>query len=127
VKLIDTSAWVEYLRGPLHPIHFDVKGLLDRREAAWCGIVALELANFVSADQANRLRKVQKLAWMVETDAHVWDKACRLATAARRAGVTAPLPDLVVFTCARIYSLELLHKEDADFPRLADVYSSLQQ
>jgi predicted nucleic acid-binding protein len=127
VKLIDTSAWVEYLRGPHHPIHLEVKTLLEKREAAWCGIVALELANYVSARQQTKLAKVHEVAWMLETDTFVWQKACHLATAARDAGVTAPLADLVVFTCSKIYNLPIVHKGDTDFDRLETVYSSLSQ
>lgn len=126
VKLIDTSAWVEYLRGPHHPIHFEVKSLVNGREAAWCGIVALELANFVSATQQPKLQKIHALAWMIETDTYIWREACGLATAARGVGVTAPLADLVVFTCSKIYDLPILHKDDTDFARLETVHSSLR-
>lgn len=65
------------------------------------------------------------MAWMVEIDTFIWQRACKLTTAARRAGVTAPLTDLVVFTCSKIYDLEMVHKGDTDFERLEKIYASL--
>ncbi len=125
VKIVDTSAWIEYLRGSKHPLHLEVKDLLHRQEAAWCGMVALELANFIPAHQQVRLERVHQVAWMVETDSLVWQRACELTTAARRAGVTSPLADIVVFTCAKIYDLQIVHRGDADFGRLERVYNLL--
>jgi predicted nucleic acid-binding protein len=123
--MVDTSAWIEYLRSSNHPLHFEVKELLHKQEAAWCGKVALELANFIPAHQQVRLDRAHQVAWMVEIDSFVWRRACKVTTAARRAGVTAPLTDIVVFTCAKIYDLEIVHKGDTDFGRLETVYASL--
>jgi predicted nucleic acid-binding protein len=124
VKLVDTSAWVEYLRTSNTGFSDAVRDLLDSGEAAWCDIVAMELSNTTLFHQLPRLQKVQRLAWCVETNAAVWSLARKLVHSARRAGVTAPLPDYVVFGISKVHDLEIMHKRDSDFARLEKVYQS---
>ena len=124
MKLIDSSAWIEYLRPGQSEIGDGVELLINSNEAAWCDIIAMELANSTKSQQLLRLEKVQRMAWCVETNTLVWNLARKLVHDARRAGVTAPLPDYIVFACAKIHGLEIMHKRDKDFLRLEAVYRS---
>ena len=124
MKLVDTSAWVEYLRTTKTEASIDVLTLLESGQAAWCDIVAMELSNSTETTRQPRLQKVQRLALCVETTGAVWNMARRLVHRARQAGVTAPLPDYIVFACSKVHSLEIMHKRDADFDRLEQVYRS---
>jgi predicted nucleic acid-binding protein len=124
VKLVDTSCWVEYLRTTKTDVSVEARTLLESGEAAWCDIVAMELANTTATHQLPRLQKVQRLALCVETTGAVWNLARRLVHRARRAGVTAPLPDYIVFACCKIHDLEIIHRGDTDFDRLEAVYRS---
>ncbi len=50
----------------------------------------------------------------------VWERAIRLADGARAVGVTVPLADLLIFSCAAIHELELAH-DDRYFDELATI------
>jgi hypothetical protein len=98
--------------------------MLHSDEAAWCDIVAMELTNTTSFHQLPRLKKIQRLAWGVGTNPAAWNLARKLVHSARRAGVTAPLPDYIVFACSKVHALEIIHKRDADFTRLENIFRS---
>lgn len=125
MKLVDTSGWIEYLRATGSPVDHEVTTLLGNDDAAWCDMIALELINYSSFSQESRLQKIRRLAWTLDINPDVWQIARSVASAARRSGITAPLPDYVIFACAKVYELEILHKGDSDFGRLEQVFSGL--
>lgn len=119
MRLIDTSAWIHWLR-----LDGDVKvgDAVDRAlqagEAAWCGMVRLELWNGARENAEQKtLRRLEVILPGPEISAAVWEEAHTCARRARLRGVTVPATDLVIFACARHHGLDLLHS-DADFTRL---------
>ncbi len=54
----------------------------------------------------------------LEISSEVWEEAIRLATRARGKGVNCPFPDLLIMACARVYAVELKHR-DKHFELLA--------
>jgi predicted nucleic acid-binding protein len=118
VKLVDTSAWVEYLRDTKSKTNQRVKELVAVGEAAWCEIIALELANCSKASEVGRLERLRQETWMFEIDWRVWAMAQRMAVAARAKAVTVPVADLVIAACGRSYDLEIEHHGDSHFDML---------
>ena len=119
MRLIDTSAWIHWLRqdGDVG-IGDAVDHALRAGEAAWCGMVRLELWNGARGNAEQKaLRQLEAVLPELGISAAVWEEAHACARRARLSGVTAPATDLVIFACARHYDLDLLHS-DADFTRL---------
>jgi len=119
--MIDTSAWIEFLRATGSPSHLEVRSLLDQGEAAWCDMVQLELRNGGDAPQARTLERITPLVWMFAIDDRIWDAAKKLAVRARAAGVTAPAADVLISACARSFDLKVLHHGDTHFHDLATI------
>jgi predicted nucleic acid-binding protein len=121
VKLVDTSAWIEFFRGTKSAADFRVQSLLTQKEAAWCDIVVLELLNGARAGEVQRIQLLRNEVWLFEVDSNVWALALNLSIAARATGTTTPTVDVVVAACARYYDLEVEHHEDDHFDMLATV------
>ena len=117
--LVDSSLWVHQLRKSGDPAKRDrVNDLLESGEAAWCPAVRLELWRGVTNDAERKtLRRYEASLPDYETSTEVWQRSIRLADRARASGVTVPLADLLIFTCARTYGLELAH-DDTHFDEL---------
>lgn len=118
--LVDTSLWVDLLRGQNRPGPSSrIEALLHAGEAAWCGPVRLELWPCArGAAQLSFLNRLAALVADLEVSMAVWEDAIRLATRARAAGAVFPFPDLLILACARVHEVELLHR-DKHFDRLA--------
>jgi predicted nucleic acid-binding protein len=117
--LVDSSLWVHQLRNSGDPAKRDrVNALLESGEAAWCPAVRLELWRGVTNDAERKtLRRYEALLPDYEISGEVWQRSNQLADRARASGVTVPLADLLIFTCARIHGLELAH-DDTHFDEL---------
>ena len=121
MNLVDTSAWIEFLRGTKSPTDLRVQALLNSRDAAWCEVIVLELLNGASAGEVRRIERLRREVWHFEIDSRVWSVALNLAMAARSSAITAPTVDVVVAACARVYDLGIEHHRDAHFEDLATV------
>src|SRR5262245_30428822 len=118
--LVDSSLWVHQLRKSGDPAKRDrVNALLESGEAAWCPVVRLELWRGVNSDYERKtLRRYEALLPDYEISTEVWRRSIHLADRARASGVTVPLADLLIFSCARIHGLEVAH-DDTHFEELA--------
>jgi predicted nucleic acid-binding protein len=121
VKMIDTSAWIEYLRGTQSATHLSVIALLDAGEAAWCDMVLLELANGGNPQHTKRIEEIKPLVWMFEIDRAIWQLAETLAARGRAKGITIPATDILIAACARKFDLEAAHHGDDHFDRIAQI------
>ena len=117
--LVDSSLWVHQLRKSGDPTKRDrVNAFLEGGEAAWCPAVRLELWRGVTnAAERKTLRRYEALLPDYEISAEVWQRAIQLADRARASGVTVPLADLLIFSCARIHGLDVAH-DDTHFDEL---------
>jgi predicted nucleic acid-binding protein len=117
--LIDTSAWIHWLRpGGDNATGDAVDAALESGEAAWCEMVRLELWNGAGdAAQQKALRRLEATLPQLSISDVVWDDARTCARRARAKGVTAPATDVLIFACARHYNALLLHA-DEDFEHL---------
>ena len=117
--LVDSSLWVHQLRKSGDPAKRDrVNALLEGGDAAWCPAVRLELWRGVTNDAERKtLRRYEALLPDYEISAEVWQRSIQLADRARASGVTIPLADLLIFSCASIHGLEVAH-DDTHFDEL---------
>jgi predicted nucleic acid-binding protein len=112
MKLVDTSAWVEYLRSGSSETAENVEALLLTDEAAWCDMVMLELWNGARGQaEKNKLAELAAIAPRLETTGEVWALAHRLAARCRDKGKTVPAADVLVAACATHHEVELEHKD----------------
>ncbi|MEO7274637.1 MAG: PIN domain-containing protein [Vicinamibacterales bacterium] len=117
--LVDSSLWVHQLRRSGDPAKRDrVNALLQGGEAGWCPAVRLELWRGVTNDAERKtLRRYEALLPDYEISAEVWQRSIQLADRARASGVTVPLADLLIFSCARVHGLDVAH-DDPHFEEL---------
>jgi predicted nucleic acid-binding protein len=94
---IDTSAWVEYLRGPSEEIEEAIDLALEQGRAVTAGVVLTELLQGAKDDAA--LRQVETLYEALPSlpiEDETWRKAGKLSYAYRKRGILFPLPDLLI-------------------------------
>lgn len=125
MKLIDTSSWVHYLRGSDHQAVSRVEMLILGDEAGWCEMVAAELWNGVRTEaERKKLKSLDRVATNFPVTSNVWNKSFTLATECRKQGITAPVSDLVIASCARHYGLEVEH-DDRHFELITPISAKL--
>ena len=113
MKLVDTSAWVEYLRAGHGGVADNVESLVLSDEAAWCDMVLLELWNGARGQgEKRKLEELRAAAHHLETTGDVWSLAHRLAVRCRDKGKTVPAADILVAACAAYHNVEVEHKDD---------------
>jgi len=112
MKLVDTSAWVEYLRSGHGEIAEKVESLVLSDDAAWCDMVLLELRNGARGqEEKSKLAELSAAAPRLETTSEVWELAHRLAVRSRDKGKTVPPADVLIAACATYYKVELEHQD----------------
>lgn len=125
MKLVDTSSWIEFLRGRESEAGLRVKRLVKTEEAAWCDLIAVELWNGVRPGEETRtLAELDDAVTRYELSAPVWLRARKLAVLSRKNGITAPTADIVIAACAGYYRLEMEHV-DAHFDKLMTISAKL--
>ena len=118
--LVDTSAWVHFLRPDGDPdVRTKVEAALKAGTARWCAPVRLELWNGAGGERERKvLREFERLIPDLAIDAATWNDACDLARQCRAAGVTVPATDILIAACARLHGADLEHA-DGDFDAIA--------
>ena len=121
--LIDTSAWIEFLRDTGSPVCQRVDDLLAS-EIATCDVVRMEvLAGARSEQHLQQLRRLLARASTLPMEPVDYEAAAALYRACRQRGYTVrKLVDCLIAAVAIRGSVPLLHK-DADFDILAQCTS----
>ncbi len=110
VTLIDSSSWIDFLRGRQTEPALRVQHLLAAGEAAWCDLIAVELWNGVRVGKERKaLDELEVELSSFALDAEVWKLARKLAFRCRQSGITAPSNDIVIAACVVTHDLELEH------------------
>jgi len=108
VKLVDTSSWVEYLRGRESEDGDRVEVLVLSGEAAWCDMTLVELWQGVRGTKEKReLAGMEGEIQRVPVNEAAWRLASRLALRCREKGITVPASDIIIAACATVHHLEL--------------------
>jgi predicted nucleic acid-binding protein len=108
VTLVDTSSWIEYLRGKGNDPALRVKELIRLDQAAWCELIAVELWNGVPPGRESKaLVELEEAVTLCALTSEVWQKAYRLALRCRESGLTVPANDVIISACAVHYGFEI--------------------
>lgn len=122
MTLVDTSAWVEYLRGSGSPAHGQLRQLIEEdRPLMTTEVVVMEvLAGGRDETHAARLRRLLGRCELVPMEGLAdFEAAASLYRQCRRGGATVrALADCLVAAIALRADLEVLHA-DRDFAALA--------
>lgn len=120
--LIDTSAWIHFLRpNGAREVRERVEAALQAGTARSCAFVRLELWNGAGGAREKRvLRDLGRDVPDLVIDSEVWQAAYDLARRCRNAGVSVPATDLLIAACARHHDAPIEH-DDADFELIAQV------
>ena len=121
VILIDTSAWIEYLRNSNSPTCNEVEEIL-RLKPATCDAVRMEVfAGARDERHAIELKQLISRAHLISTDAIDYENAASIYRACRRFGITVRTHiDCLIAAVAIRANTPLLHK-DSDFDAIARV------
>jgi len=121
VVLVDTSIWIEVLRGGSG---LDLESLVEFDEVVTCPPVVQELLQGIRDPEAHAVAREALLSLpMVESPMGLstYLEAAELFRSARRAGFTVRSSvDCLIAACAARHSLAVLHR-DRDFDVLAKV------
>ena len=110
MKLVDTSGWVEYLRGRESEAGDRVEVLVLSGEAAWCDMTLVELWQGVrGAKEKRELTGMEGEIERIPVNEAAWRLAAKLALRCREKGVTVPASDIIIAACAVSHRLELEH------------------
>lgn len=117
--VVDTSAWVEFLRDTGSPVCIAVDRLLDD-DIAICDPISMEvLAGARSEQQLSQLRGLLARATLLPTTPADYDSAAALYRTCRSSGTTVrKLIDCLIGAVVIAADAEVLHA-DADFDALA--------
>jgi len=89
-----------------------VEALLRAGQAAWCGMVRLEIWAGIGDERERRtLGAYEAVLPELAIHADIWQGACELGNRARRAGKTIPASDILIFACARAHGVEIEHAD----------------
>jgi len=99
--IIDTSVWVDYLRGTQNARTDALDRLLETGEAAICGVIEAELV----AGLRNRTEREELVSLLdgcdyLEVSRADWRRAGELAGQLKDRGRTLPLSDLIIAALA---------------------------
>jgi predicted nucleic acid-binding protein len=121
MPLIDTSAWVEYLRDSDSATCNEVERLLNF-EPALCDAIRMELlAGARDEKHVTQLEKLLARATVIRTESIDYDNAASIYRACRRLGLTIRTHiDCLIAAIAIRTNTSLLHN-DTDFDAIAQV------
>jgi predicted nucleic acid-binding protein len=120
--LVDTSAWIHFLRPDGdEAVRARVEGVLRAGTARLCPLVRLELWNGAGGERERKvLRELERSIPELDVTADVWGEARDLARRCRAAGASVPATDLLIAACAFHHGARIEH-EDADFDAIERV------
>jgi predicted nucleic acid-binding protein len=125
IVLVDSSGWVQMLRRSGDPaIRAKVLDIFEDGRAAWCELIRVELWRGAGSDDDRTiLRQFEIELPSLELSAAVWTLSCELAQQCRRKGRPIPTTDLIIYACAKVHRVELIHR-DNHFDVLASLHGS---
>jgi predicted nucleic acid-binding protein len=111
--LLDTSVWIHYLRPEgREELKAAVKKALTEGRVFSCWVVRAEIL-VGSRDKKSFEKLLEHLGAVpdVPIDEEIWKEAARLGHTLRKAGLTIPLPDLLITQTALVKDLMLWHAD----------------
>ena len=84
-------------------------------------MVVLELFNGASSRDRWKIEELDQVVVSLEINKQVWKLSRRAAINARTRGISVPVPDLLIFACALVHSVEIIHHGDEHFELLSEL------
>lgn len=111
LTLIDSSAWIGYLRAKLDPeIAEEIRENLRTKTVAMAAPIWFKLYQGVRSQREDEdLKSLREVSNWLDFDNLCWETAAQNGRACLRAGVNVPFGDLLVHACARRHRVKLLH------------------
>ena len=101
MTLIDTSAWIEFLRKTGSPeVKNRVVAYIDLGEAAYCGPVEFELMTGARDSEIKTIRTALRFSTLLDFPLACWQEAAGIESRLRKRGVTVPRDDIFVAATA---------------------------
>jgi predicted nucleic acid-binding protein len=121
MSLIDTSAWIEYLRQTGSGTNFEVRRMLNN-DAQICDVIRMEiLAGARDQQHVAQLEKLLARATTIKTEPVDYDNAAAIYRACRKLGVTIRAQiDCLIAAIAIRTNTKIIH-HDSDFDAIAQV------
>jgi predicted nucleic acid-binding protein len=121
MPLVDTSAWIEYLRKTGSRTNIEVRGTLDN-DAQICDVIRMEiLAGARDQQHVTQLEKLLARATTIKTEPVDYDNAAAIYRACRKLGVTVRAQiDCLIAAIAIRTNTKIIH-HDSDFDAIAQV------
>jgi predicted nucleic acid-binding protein len=117
--LVDTSVWVEFLRGEKIAIKRRLEKLLDENRAVVSGIILAELLTGIANEKEQRFLEECLLGLpFLESTHEIFATAGKMGAALRKKGITMPISDLLIAALAKAHALTVLTL-DSHFQTLA--------
>ena len=100
--LIDTSAWIEYLKKTSHPVTKEIESVLLLNVAAACQLVLAELIQGVRSEKETELiLDLASVVKILNESGSTWQQAGFLANKLRKQGKTISLIDCYLAVLAK--------------------------
>lgn len=111
--LVDSSVWIEATRKGGNPvIAAELGALLLSGRAAMTEPVWLEIYQGIRGKrEEERLEESKKSCVWLAFDKACWVEAAATARACQRSGVNVPFGDVLVYSCAVRYGVELMERD----------------
>jgi tRNA(fMet)-specific endonuclease VapC len=106
--IVDTSVWIEFFRSGDSPNTLHLKRLLREERVILQGLVLAEVIQGIKTQKESGIvkRALQKLPY-IEMTREVWEKAGEISASLLRKGITIPLSDVIVASCAVSEDMEV--------------------
>lgn len=107
--LIDTSAWIEFLRGHAGSMADSVQTLLELQQAHLCGPVKAELLQGAKGSkEKEQLQLIFEVVPSLQTTEEDWIATGEILQSLRSKGITLPLTDALIASIAKRHQLPVL-------------------
>lgn len=127
--LVDTSVWIDFLKGSQSKHHYVLHRLIeDEEDICLTGIILAEILQGIRSDRAFRKTKKYLLEFplLLPKDQTTFIRAAQIFRSCKKSGLTIRRSvDCLIASIAIENNLTLLHN-DKDFERIAKVSSELQ-
>ena len=94
--LLDTSVWIDALRGKTHGIVAVTQGLLSDDRVLTCGPVIFEIKRGLRLPEKKKIMPLFDALIRLSFDETVWDAAGDLDASLRKKGITIPPMDVII-------------------------------
>lgn len=108
MTLIDTSAWIEFLRRTGRAeIKHRVAAILELGEAGYCGPIEFKLLSGARASEMADIRAAFRFSERLDFSGDCWQRAAQIERDLRTKGVTVPRDDIFVAAAALHHNVSL--------------------